>query len=96
MAHIPSPDLDQGPAFDFDSAFQFGSAFKYARISGTGHEVGEEAAEPCEKQFSWSQKVIRSFILLTTYSALVLTFPVSFWFCVQVKMLLLVSKIDMM
>ena len=73
--------LDNEPAFNFNSAFQFGSAFKYSRIPDAGQGADSDSRD---RVLGWHQKLIRSLILLSTYSAIALTFPLSFWFCVQV------------
>lgn len=85
-----SSTLDnEPPAFDFGPAFQYRSAFKYSRIAGSENECTDECSvnrsrESGDRVFNWYQKLIRSIFLFSTYSAVIATFPVSFWFCVKV------------
>lgn len=84
---------NEPPAFDFGPAFQYRSAFKYSRIAGSENEYADECSvnrrqDSGNKVFNWYQKLLRSFFLVSTYSAFIATFPLSFWFCVKVRYVL--------
>ena len=74
--------LPREPAFDFRSAFQFASPYQYGRVRSVDEEESLESRD--RLQVTWYQKLIRSILLGTSYSAVALTFPVSLWFCIQV------------
>ena len=74
-----------GSILDDEPAFQFKSVFSYSRIPGSEEEILSSCYSGTvpDKPPGATEKVMRSLLLALTYSAFLLTFPVSAWFCVK-------------
>jgi len=76
--------LKFGSILDDEPAFQFKSVFSYSRVPGSEDEVLSSINfGATERSPGLIEKFLRSLLLVVTYSAFLVTFPVSAWFCVR-------------
>src|ERR1700712_812760 len=73
-----------GSILDDEPAFKFNSVFSYSRVAGAEDELNAlYSGHSGDKPPGIGDKVVRSLLLAVFYSALVVTFPISAWFCIK-------------
>lgn len=72
-----------GSILDDEPAFQFKSMFSYSRVPGSEEDLLTSMYNGSSKEPGIPEKITRSVLLAITYSAFLITLPVSIWFCIR-------------